>query len=298
MHLKLRHLEVFHAVMEEGSVTKAAERLNLSQPAISTALTRLEEMLGCALFYRSKGHFTPRPEAFLLNKDAELALMAAEQFANRGRLIGRGGIGLVRIGAIGAPAFALLPELISAFVTDHPLVEVDLQVRSSTQISYLVANGQLDIGLIEAPVAAASIAATEIALPCVCIIRENSELAAKHIITPQDLTGQRLIGIQKGNQVDRQLRAVCSGAGVEIETTVQGFFFAVVRRMISAGGGVALVDALNGMQALNDGVVWRRFEPRIDYRVAMITKVGAELSKPARDFSDRLNGSLETYGPV
>jgi DNA-binding transcriptional LysR family regulator len=298
MHLKLRHLEVFHAVMEEGSVTKAAERLNLSQPAISTALTKLEEMLGFALFYRSKGHFTPRPEAFLLNEDAELSLMAVEQFANRARLIGRGGVGLVRIGAIGAPAFALLPELISAFVTDHPLVEVDLQVRSSTQISYLVANGQLDIGLIEAPVAAASIVATEIVLPCVCIMREDSDLAFKHAVTPQDLVGQRLIGIQNVNQVDRQLREVCSAAGVEIETTVRGFFFAVVRRMISAGGGVALVDALNGMQTLSDGVVWRSFEPRIDYRIAMITKVGAELSKPAKDFSGRLLETLARFGRV
>lgn len=298
MHLKLRHLEVFHAVMEEGSVTKAAEKLNLSQPAISTALTKLEEMLGYSLFHRSKGHFTPRPEAFLLNADAELSLMAVEQFANRARLIGEGGVGLVRVGAFGAPAFALLPELVSAFVTDHPLVEVDLQVRSSTQIAHLVANGQLDIGLVEAPVAAASISASEITLPCVCIMREDDGMAEKPVIRPADLAGQRLIGIQTGNQVDRQLLEACSAAEVEIRTSVRGFFFAVVRRMIAAGGGVALVDALNGMQALGDGVVWRAFEPRIDYRIALITKAGAPLSKPARDFSARLVEALGRFGRV
>jgi DNA-binding transcriptional LysR family regulator len=129
-------------------------------------------------------------------------------------------------------------------------------------------------------------------------MREDADLAARHIVAPQDLAGQRLIGIQNGNQVDRQLREVCSAVGVEVETTVRGFFFAVVRRMISAGGGVALVDALNGLQALNDGVVWRRFEPRIDYRVAMITKAGAELSKPAKDFSGRLMESLGRIGQV
>lgn len=83
MHLKLRHLEVFHAVMEEGSVSKAADRLHLTQPAISIALSRLEDMLGFPLFHRSKGHFAPRPEAYLLHMDAELSILAVEQFSNQ-----------------------------------------------------------------------------------------------------------------------------------------------------------------------------------------------------------------------
>ena len=95
MHLKLRHLEVFHAVMEEGSVSKAADRLYLTQPAISIALSRLEDMLGFPLFHRSKGHFAPRPEAYLLHMDAELSILAVEQFSNRARLIKQGGTGLL-----------------------------------------------------------------------------------------------------------------------------------------------------------------------------------------------------------
>lgn len=293
MHVKLRHLEVFHAVMEEGSVTKAAETLNLSQPAISTALSRLEAMLGYSLFYRSKGHFTPRPEAFLLHADAELSLMAVEQFEARARLIGQGRTGLVRVGSIGAAAIGLLPELVSSFTRDNPLVEIDLQVRSSNRISYLVGNGQLDIGLIEAPAAAASISSIEMSLPCVCIFHESSELAQRTLITPEDLNGQKMIGIQRGHQVDRQLASVCSQAGVSLEISIWGFFFAVVRRIVAQAGGVAIVDALNGVPQLGDGVQWRPFAPVIGYNVALITKAGATPSKPASAFANRLTEALE-----
>ncbi len=292
MHLKLRHIEVFHAVMEEGSVSKAADRLHLTQPAISIALTRLEDMLGFPLFHRSKGHFAPRPEAYQLHLDAELSIMAVEQFSNRARLIKQGGTGLLRVGAIGAAAFGLMPELVTRFTAENPLVEIDLQVRSSHQIAYFVGNGQSDIGLVEAPVAAPSLAIETFSLPCVCIFPSASALAAKDCILPEDLREHRLIGIQNNNQVDRQVRTVFATAGIEVHPSVHGFFFAVVRRMVSEGAGVAIVDALNGCLPLNDGVCWRPFAPEVRYETALIVKAGAELSLPAQVFIEMIRDEM------
>lgn len=292
MHLKLRHLEVFHAVMEEGSVSKAADRLHLTQPAISIALSRLEDMLGFPLFHRSKGHFAPRPEAHLLHMDAELSILAVEQFSNRARLIKQGGTGLLRIGALGASAFGLVPQLVARFSADNPMVEIDVSVRSSHQISYLVSNGQCDIGLVEAPVAAPSLDVEQFSMPCVCIFPAGSSLEQKERVTPLDLAEHRLIGIQDSNQVDRQVRVVCAEAGVEINAPVHGFFFAVVRRMVAAGAGVAIVDALNGCLPLNDGVTWRPFTPEVQYNTALIVKAGAELSVPARAFIELIRQEM------
>ena len=97
MHLKLRQLAVFHAVMEEGSVSKAAERMGLTQPAVSIALTTLEETLGYSLFNRSKGYFVPRPEAEQLHEDAELAILAFERFASHAQMIGKGSANTARM---------------------------------------------------------------------------------------------------------------------------------------------------------------------------------------------------------
>lgn len=293
MHLKLRHLEVFHAVMEEGSVSKAADRLHLTQPAISIALSRLEDMLGFPLFHRSKGHFAPRPEAYLLHMDAELSILAVEQFSNRARQIKQGGTGLLRVGAIGAAAFGLMPKLVSRYTADNPLVEIDLRVRSSQQISYLVGNGQYDIGLIEAPVAAPSLESEAFSLPCVCIFPSDSGLSEKKVIAPRDLAEQRLIGIQDSNQVDRQVRAICAAEGIELRASVHGFFFAVARRMVAEGAGVAIVDALNGCLPLNDGVSWRPFAPEMCYETALIVKAGAELSLPAQAFIQMIRDAMQ-----
>lgn len=293
MFIKLRHLEVFHAVMEEGSISKAATRLNLSQPAVSIALTNLEELVGYSLFHRSKGHFSPRPEAFLLKSDAELSVMAVERFGNRASLIGRGGTGYIRVGSIGAPSFSVLPRLMSRFAAENPLVEVDLQVRSSAQITYLVGNGQLDIGLVEAPVAAANVKAQEFKVPCVCIMSEKSSLTGKQSLGPKDLSGHRLIGIDRGNQVERMLQKTCADAGVPLNIFMRGFFFAVVRRMVAEGGGIAVVDALNGMQELADGVVSRPFQPTIYHRLAMITNSVSDLSLPAQKFAALLSVEIE-----
>ena len=293
MHLKLRHLEVFHAVMEEGSVSKAADRLHLTQPAISIALSRLEDMLGFPLFHRSKGHFAPRPEAYLLHMDAELSILAVEQFSNRARLIKEGGTGLLRIGAIGAAGFGLLPGLVARFSSENPLVEIDLRLRSSHQIAYLVGNGQCDFGLVEAPVAAPSLNSEAFSLPCVCIFPGDSHLRHKEQISPRDLAEERVVGIQDNNQVDRQMRSVCAEAGFEWRAPVNGFFFAVVRRLVAEGAGVAIVDALNGCLPLNDGVLWRPFVPEVRYDTALIVKSGAELSLPAQAFIAMIRDEMQ-----
>lgn len=292
MQIKIRHLEVFHAVMEEGSVSKAAQRLNLSQPAVSIALSNLEDLIGFPLFHRAKGHFSPRPEAFQLQADAELSIMAVERFANMAKLVQSGASGYIRVGSFGGPALSLLPGLLSRFSNSFPQVQIDLQVRSSAQIAYLVGNGQLDLGLVEAPAAAANIVAREFESACVCIMREDDALASRLTIGPHDLAARPIVGIDAGNQVERALHRICNEAGVELRIGVRGFFFAVVRRIIAEGGGIALVDRYNGTQNLGDGVVARPFLPGVPHRVALITNIDARLSQPAIDLSERVAQAL------
>jgi len=102
----------------------------------------------------------------------------------------------------------------------------------------------------------------------------------------------RLIGIQDSNQVDRQVRSACADAGLEVCAPLHGFFFAAVRRLVAEGAGVAIVDTLNGCQELNDGVSWRVFTPEVQYKLALITKAGAELSSPAQAFLRQLGGDI------
>ncbi|MEM8812383.1 MAG: LysR family transcriptional regulator [Pseudomonadota bacterium] len=293
MHLKLRDLMVFQAVMDTGSVSKAADRLGLSQPAVSIALKRLEDTIGFALFNRSKGHFAPKSEAKLLHEDADLAIMALEKFASRAQLIGRGVEGLVRVGSIGSTAIHFMPEIISRYSKVREHVEVELQVLSSAQISYFVSNDQIDIGIVEAPVTGQSVHATNISIPCVCILRKDDPLAEKDVLTPRELADQRLISVVDGHPLDRQIRTAFVDAGINWRSQIRCFFFAIMRNLVAKGAGIAIVDAINGCSIANDDVVWRRFAPDLTYELALITKAAPTLQAPASAFLDMTHEALE-----
>jgi len=292
MHVTLRHLEVFHALMEAGSISRAAELLNLTQPAVSIALSKFEQELGFRLFHRSKGYFAPTSEALLLHSEAEQSLLAIERVQSRARELHAGGVGAVSIASNGACAINLLPWVIAEFQQDYPGVRIDLKVRSSRKIASWVAGRQIDIGLIDAPVPIPSLNAEIIRTPCVCILQETDPLCRENRITPEALAGRSVISITGDHSIDRQLERICAERGVTIERRVSSSYFAIARNLVRAGAGIAIVDAVNGKADLGDGVTWRPLEPTIYFELALIMTSEQALPEAARAFLSTLRKRL------
>ena len=97
MNLKIRHLEIFKAVMEWGSVSRAAERLSCTQPTVSIALANLESEIGFPLFDRSGGHLAPTAEARLLFEEVEQSLVSFDRVKDRIADLRSGGAGHIRV---------------------------------------------------------------------------------------------------------------------------------------------------------------------------------------------------------
>lgn len=295
MHVKIRHLEVFDALMKSGSISHAAKRLNVTQPAVSVALSNFETELGFRLFHRAKGFFAPTGEALLLHAQAEQGLLALANIERRALEIRAGATGGVSIASNGALAINLLPGLIADFQRDHPSVSVDLKIRSSRQIADWVSSRQIDIGLIDAPAPVAGLSVEIAALPCVCILREDDPLAARETIGPRCLAGRSVIAITGDHPIDRRLDAVLADRDVAVERRVIGSYFAIARNLVRAGAGVALVDGINGRMAMADGVTWRPFAPRIDFELAIITPRDVPLRDAAAEFYARLEAAIAPY---
>lgn len=297
MHLKIRHLQVFRALLESGSITRAAELLNLTRPAVSIALSRLEAEVGFRLFHRSKGFFAPTAEALLLHEEAERSLLSIERVQARVREIRSGTTGTLSIASNGACAINLLPWVIADFQQTHPGVRIDLKVRSSRKIAAWVAGRQVDIGLIDAPAPVADVDATIVRTPCVCIMREDDPLCGTDIVTPGRLAGRSVISITGDHAIDRRLDGLCAERGIAIQRRVSSSYFAIARNMVRAGCGVALVDLVNGTARLGDGVTARPFEPLINFDLALILPSGKPLSNAANAFlaalQERLPGTHE-----
>ena len=297
MHITLRHLKVFHALVEAGSVSRAAELLNLTQPAVSIALSKFEQELGFRLFHRSKGYFAPTSEALLLHRETEQSLLAIERVQDRAQEIRAGGVGAVSIASNGACAINLLPWVISEFQQDHPGVSVDLKVRSSRKIASWVSGRQIDIGLIDAPNPIPGLNCEIIRTPCVCILQRTDPLSQQSCITPKDLAGRSVISITGEHSIDRQLDRLCAEHGVTIERRVSSSYFAIARNLVRAGAGIAIVDTVNGTTDLGDGVIWRPLEPKIYYELALIMVSEETLPEAAKAFLTKLRTLLPKSHP-
>ena len=295
MRLKLRHLEVFGALFEAGSVSRAAQRLNLSQPAVSVALGKLEAELGFRLFHRDRGFFAPTSEAILLHEEVQQGITALARVEQRADEIRSGATAGISVATNGAMSYNFLPGVIAEFQRDFPGTHVELRVHSSRRIASWVGARQIDIGLIDAPVPVAGLTTTLVHMECVCIMRETDPLARLDLITPQNLRDRPVIAITGDHSIDRQLAEVMAQAETPLVHNASSYFYAIARNLVAAGDNIAIIDPVNGKAPLADGVVWRPFVPTIVHELAMITSQGQPLGIAATRFQTRISEALAAY---
>ncbi|WP_321391672.1 LysR substrate-binding domain-containing protein [uncultured Desulfuromusa sp.] len=151
MNISLRKLEIFAAVASSGSVTKTAEKLRLSQSAISMALADLENRYDEPLFTR-------QGRKLHLNDRGRLILPLAQKILDQAVVLDQllldstsEPIGQLQIGASTTIGNYLLPLLLAKFSKAYPKASTTMQVANSDVISTLLDNGELDLALIEGP---------------------------------------------------------------------------------------------------------------------------------------------------
>src|SRR5690606_6212641 len=119
MQIDVRQLEAFRAVMENRSVTRAAEILGISQPAVSVKLARLENELGFRLFERYRGRVKPTFEGQELYSEVKQALGMMDRVQIAAERIRSGETGTVVVASHPSASISLLPELVADFSREH-----------------------------------------------------------------------------------------------------------------------------------------------------------------------------------
>src|SRR5262249_39354453 len=149
MRMNLNHLAIFHAVAQTGSMTLGAERLDISQPAVSKQVQELERALHVDLFDRigRRVHLTQAGEilADYARRLFALAHEAEEAMADV-RAVGRG---TLRIGASTTIGTYLLPAVVAEFWRRHPKIELIVHIKNTEQIQRRLIGHELEVGLTE-----------------------------------------------------------------------------------------------------------------------------------------------------
>ena len=145
--IRLRHLHTFVAVAQQGTLGRAAETLNLSQPALSKTLNELEQLTGTRLFERGRlgAQLTLPGEQFLTHAVKVLdALNTAGQALNRKEGLNND---VVRIGALPTAALGILPSVIGQFHQQQKETTLQVATMNNTMLLAGLKSGELDIGI-------------------------------------------------------------------------------------------------------------------------------------------------------
>jgi DNA-binding transcriptional LysR family regulator len=146
--MELRQLEIVVALGEELHFGRAADRVHLSQPALTQALARFEGQLGARLFERSSRRVTITPAGAELLPRARALLDQADEAALIVGRIARGEQGTVRLGVVGTAMLDLLPVLVRGVGARHPDIGLDIrELTGATQVEEL-RHGRIDLGLL------------------------------------------------------------------------------------------------------------------------------------------------------
>src|SRR5206468_4980545 len=148
MRFDLVDLNLFRHIVEAGSITHGAERAHLALAAASTRVRNMEEALGASLLVRGRQGVTPTQAGRTLLQHARAILRQAESLREDLGAYAGGAAGQVRVLSNTNALTEFLPETLSAFLTTHPQVSVDLEERLSDEIVGLIAEGVADIGIV------------------------------------------------------------------------------------------------------------------------------------------------------
>ncbi|MEZ4810308.1 MAG: LysR family transcriptional regulator [Allomuricauda sp.] len=146
--IELRHFIYFLAVAEELHYRKAAEKLFISQPGLSTQIKQMEEILETQLFVRDKKKVRLTPAGEFLKKEVEFILNHLDQTKKQLKLIGHGHMGEVRIGFLGSAMQNVVPDLLVGLKEKYPLVHTTLEELSNRAQINAILSDRLDLGFV------------------------------------------------------------------------------------------------------------------------------------------------------
>jgi DNA-binding transcriptional LysR family regulator len=150
--VELQHIRSFLAVAETLNFSRAAVRVHLSQPGLSSQIRRLEREIGVRLLERNRRNTVLTPAGVLFRKEAAEALARVDLAAQRARMVDAGLLGQVRVGFISTAASLVVPRIVREFRLQHPDVALTLRnILTMDQVRRLEAM-TLDVGFLRLPV--------------------------------------------------------------------------------------------------------------------------------------------------
>lgn len=289
IRINLRHLEVFRVVMDKGSVTEAAQALNVTQPAISKTLAQLEETFGFLLFGRSHGRLHPTVDAHRLYAETSSLFDQVGLFEQRVSGLREGREGKLAVSTIPTLATSMVAATIAQFVEERPQVRVALFSEIAGRVVDDVVHHRVDLGFAHSPLSTRLVEERPIGeSEMVCMMYRDHPLAAYAALTPPLLADQPLIFLDQWAPPSHLVRECFAQAGVSPHVMIEANPSAAAKTMARIGRGIAIIDPWPMIIDPSPDLVMRPFRPRVPLRIVCLHSPHRPLSRVAESFVERL----------
>ena len=289
--MNIREIEAFQAIMDTGSTIAAAERLGLSQSAVSRLLAHFEEDLGLRLFVRHKGRLVPTSEAQALLQDAEALMEATQWFRRRSEQLRVGGFKrqLLKISLPTVLATAVMPAIARRFTQRHPDVVIEVLTASYRETERALLSREADVGLVRLPAELPGIATSgRMATQLACVMPKGHALEQREVVRAADLDELPLVLMGRQRYTRQELDMAMRQARVRPKVVAEVHSVGVACSFVAQGLGVAIVNAMLARYCTEFEFSTRPFEPKISYSLGIGSLEGEVLSEAGRELGAML----------
>ncbi|MHC4340706.1 MAG: LysR family transcriptional regulator [Planctomycetota bacterium] len=241
--MDLEAMRSFYHVAREGSFSRAAKLLHISQPAMSVRIKTLERELGERLFDRARKGVALTEAGSVLYRSAEKIFSDVEEALARLAELKESGAGRVRLGCSDTVSLYLLPPILKRFRKRFPAAEITIRNAYSSEILDLLARGELDFGIVTRPPGLdrrleASELFTE---PFVVAAGKQDPLLRRSQIALGALDGRPMVALEKGTVTRDGVERAFRSAGVRPRVVLETGNIEVQKLYAASGFGFALI---------------------------------------------------------
>ncbi|WP_425403829.1 LysR family transcriptional regulator [Hwanghaeella sp.] len=292
--INARQLEVLSTVIEVGTTARAAELLNVSQPAVSNMLRHTESITGLRLFKRDRGRLIATPEARHLANEAKHLFMQQQRIRVIVEELREGATGSLTVVASPSLGLGVLSKAMAAFARERPKLRLSLELGSIDEITDMISSGRAELGFSITTARHPSVSVAPVADGrLVCVIPHDHPFTTLKKVRIIDLNAVPSISYSALTPLGQLIDGVFSRQGLERRYACEVRHTATALEMAAGGLGPALIDnfALIGRSEIRVEV--KETDPVLPIRIFSLTPKAFPTSQVATTFLGFFRNYLE-----
>jgi DNA-binding transcriptional LysR family regulator len=273
--MRLRHIEVFQAIRQAGSINGAATLLHISQPAVTKALQHAELQLGFALFLRVKGKLVVTPEALELEREVYKVTASVEGVRRLAQNLRSQPGQTLRIGGTPALAFSLLPPLIGEWRRRYPQTCCELASLHSEELVKNLFMREIDIALTLRHPEHPGLNVQPLAQSSLVVLAPVDYWPAEQQASPlpvEELADAPLIGSSHADPLFAQFGQYLNTLTPAPRTAIRVQTYSLAGALVASGAGLAVVDPFTALSAQPGRTVIRTLAPSWPVTLYVMTR--------------------------